>query len=65
MVIDVQFLVEKMLEHNAVFAGVFASLASVFSKLALEDDAKTLKFLFQDSLSKNCKISNYLLSIPY
>ena len=50
----------EMLEHNAVFAGVFASLASVFSKLALEDDAKTLKFLFQDKLSENSKISNYL-----
>ena len=48
-----------------MFAGLFASLASVFSKLALEDDAKTLKFLFQDGLSENSKISNYLLSIPY
>ena len=54
-----------MLEYNAVFAGVFASLASVFSKLALEDDTKTLKFLVQDKLSKNGKISNYLSMIPY
>lgn len=37
-----------MLELNAVFAGVFASLASVFSKLALEDDTATLKLFLQD-----------------
>lgn len=45
-----------MLDLNAVSAGVFAALASVFSKLALEDETKTLKSFTQDSVSDEGKL---------
>lgn len=53
------------LNHNAILAGVFAACASMFSKLALEDSAKTLAWsldgqlqvdALQQVLFSNCSI---------
>ena len=38
------------LNYNAFLAGVFASCASTFSKLALEDSAKTLAWFLDGQL---------------
>lgn len=40
------------IERDAVFAGFFAAFASVFSKLALENDAKSLHSLLCALLDK-------------
>lgn len=52
-----------MIELNAAFAGFCASLASVFSKLAFEDDTKTLKFLIPNYVNDNSECSIYSYAI--